>query len=301
MPEFIPEGITSIENLYDRISTTIRDIPLSDAELFIGPPNAQIDGSLLHVNWPRPGALGGIWDVTLFDIVDRSTAQHAIELIIEQGEGAPGDNEFTHYRWFKEMLADYQALQAQDPTFAPYRNVVSNPALYRHDDASKSRRITNEDARDVLDLFNGVYELLLLLLVRLYAFSDESTSQITALAYALFPLMTQILRPIGMILTTLPADEPAGAELAAPGFEIARTVHLLPHVDSTFQYLFERFEQLSAYASELGARGLSPRLPMIGENLDIMAHKFRSVGDGTYPPELLQPGLVRPYSGTVQS
>jgi hypothetical protein len=301
LPEFIPSAIGTIEDLYDQISAAIRDIPLSDAELFIGPPNAQIDGNLLHVNWPRPGALGGIWDVTLFDITDRATAQQAIDLIIEQGEGSPGDNEFTHFRWFQEMLAEYRRLKLADPSFVPYRNVVSNPCLYRHDDAAKARLITNRDARDVLDLLNGVYELLLLLLVRLYAYSDENQGQITALAYTLFPLMTQILRPIAMLLTTLPADEPAGPLRAAPGFEITRAVHHLPHVASTFQYLFERFEQLSAYAAELGERGLSPRLPLIAENLDIMAHKFRSIGDGTYPQELLSPGVVRPYAGTVES
>ncbi|MGH3003048.1 MAG: ferritin-like domain-containing protein [Gaiellaceae bacterium] len=296
LPEYVPYEIRSIEDLYDRIAQVLRDIPLSDAELFIGPPNAQIDGSLLHVDWPRPGALGGIWDVTLFDIVDRKTAQQAIDLIIEQGEGTPGDSEFTHYRWFRQMLDEYRRLHAADPAFDPARKAVANPCLYPHDDAPTARLITNPDARDVLDLFNGVYELLLLLLVRLYAYSDENQNQITALVYCLFPLMTQIMRPIAMLLTELPADDPPGAARAAPGFEVTRAVHHLPHVESTFQYLFERFEQLAAYADALGARGIGARLPLIAENLDIMANKFRSIANGTYPPELLVPGLVRPYS-----
>jgi hypothetical protein len=301
-PEFVPYGdIRSIEDLYNRIAELIRDLPLSDADLFIGPPNAQIDGNLLHVNWPRPGALGGIWDVTLFDITDRKTARQAIDLIVEQGEGTPGHSEFTHYRWFRQMLDEYRRLRKADPAFEPARKVVSNPCLYRHDDAPSARLVTNPVARDVLDLANGVYELLLLLLVRLYAYSDENQNQVTALVYTLFPLMTQILRPLTMLLTELPADERPEDERAGFGFEITRVIHHLPHVDSTFQYLFERFEQLSAYATELGSRKVSPRLPLIGENLNIMANKFRSIGDGTYPPELLLPGLVRPYSQPGQS
>jgi hypothetical protein len=299
-PEFVPFDIRSIEDLYDRIAETIRDIPLSDAELFIGPLNAQVDGNLLHVNWPRPGALGGIWDVTLFDITDRKTAQQAIDLIIEQGEGAPGDSEFTHYHWFRQMLDEYLRLREADPSFDPARSVVANPCLYRHDDAPTAHPITNPVAREVLDLFNGVYELLLLLLVRLYGSSNEAKSQnqVTALVYCLFPLMTQIMRPLAMLLTELPADDPPGEARAAPGFEITRAVHHLPHANSTFQYLFERFEQLSEYATALGGRNVGARLPMIGENLGIMAQKFRSIAGGTYPPELLLPGLVRPYTQT---
>jgi hypothetical protein len=291
-----PYAIRSIEGLYDRIAGMIDEIPLSDADLFIGPPNAQVDGNLLHVNWPRPGALGGIWDVTLFDITDRKTAHRAIDLIIEQGEGTPGHNEFTHYRWFRQILEEYRALKAADPGFDPARAVVDNPCLYRHADAPGARLITDEKARKVLALFNDVYALLLLLLIRLYAYADEDQNEITALAYTLFPMMTQIMRPIALLLTELPADDPPGAERAGPGFEIDRTIHLLPHKESTFRFLFERLEQVSATALELGEEGISPRLTSIGENLNIMANKFQAVAAGTYPPPLLLPGLVRPYS-----
>ena len=41
----------------------------------------------------------------------------AIEGIVEQGEGASGDNEDSHY---DQMLAE-------DPSFVPGRPVVSNP------------------------------------------------------------------------------------------------------------------------------------------------------------------------------
>jgi hypothetical protein len=144
-PEFAGLQITSIEDLYDRISQVLDAIPLSDAELFIGPLNAQVDGNLLHVNWPRPGALGGIWDVTLFDIADPR-------------DGAPRDR------------ADHRAGEGSP------------------DD------------------------------------SDEDTSQITALAYGLFPLMTQVMRPVAMLLTTLQADKGGGVERAGPGFEITRAI-----------------------------------------------------------------------------
>ena len=289
-PEFVPFPITSIEDLYERIRQLIREIPLSDAELFVGPPNKQVDVNLLHLNWPRPGAIGGVWDVTLFDITDRATAYQAIELIMEQGEGSPTEREFTHYHWFSQMVEQLRAMG-----FDPARNVVANPCLYLHDDAPGACVITHPQARQVLDLFNGIYELLLLILVRLYAYTDENTNQVTALQYTLFPLMTQVMRPVAMLLTTLPADKDEGPRRAGPGFEITRTIHHLPHVESAFTLLLERFHGLSQQATEL--QHLDPRLQSIGANLEIMAGKFSSIAAGTYPPELLVPGVVRPYSG----
>lgn len=287
-----PANELSIEALYDRIRTVIDALP--EAELFIGPPNAQVDGNLLHVNWPQPGALGGIWDVTLFDITDRATAHRAIDLIIEQGEGSPGESEFTHYRWFCEILDQLRELKAADPAFDPARLVVSNPCLARHPDAGPGVHVIEDpDARAVLALLNGVYELLLLVLIRLYAYGDEDTNEITALAYALFPLMTQVMRPIAMLLTTLPAG--AGPERAGPSFELGRALGFLPHRTSAFTLLEERLGALSEQA--LSLERIDARLGSIGRNLAIMRGKFTMVADGTYPPELLKPGVVRPYQG----
>jgi DUF917 family protein len=297
-PEFSGEPEESLAALYDHIRRLIANFSGTDAELFIGPPNAEIDGNILHVNFPRPGALGGIWDVTLFDIADRQTAFRAIDLIVSQGEGGPGNEEYTHYRWFRQMLDEYRSALERNPKFGPARPLVSNPALFRHPDAGgEETLITNPAARDALDLFNGAYEALLLLLYRLYGHPDLDANQVTALAYTMFPMMTQIVRPLAEILTSLPAFDYPSPMRAGPSFELTGAISLLPHKDSATRLLAEKLSALSTYAKELGARGdLPARLTSIGANLFIMANKFESIANGTYPPDLLIPGVEHFYT-----
>lgn len=302
-PEFASEVKESLAALYDKIRQLILDFPGDDAALFIGPPNAQIDGNLLHVNFPRPGALGGIWDVTLFDINDRTTALRAIDLIVEQGEGGSGTEEYTHYRWYREMLGQLQDARARNPAFEPARALVANPVLVRHADTAKGETlITNPAARDVLDLFNGAYEALLLLMYRLYGHPEMDTNQVTAFAYTMFPMMTQVIRPLAEILTALPAFDTLSPARAGPSFEITGTIALLPHTGAALQVLTEKLSALSTCAIELGQRDDLPnRLTSIGQNLLIMASKFASIAAGTYPPDLLVPGVQHYYTQTGSS
>jgi DUF917 family protein len=301
--EFSGEPEEGLAALYGRIRWLIQNLPLTDAELFVGPPNAQIDGNILHVNFPRPGALGGIFDVTLFDIGDRVTALQAIDLIVEQGEGGSGAEEFTHYRWLREIHEDYERLCAEDPAFRPARPLVANPVLYQTADTSRpGTLITHPAARDVMALWNGAYELLLLLLYRLYASGADTQSHTTALVYTMFPLMTQVIRPIAEILTSLPAFERPTQERAGPSFQLSGVVHLLPNTDAAFVVLREKLAGLAADAQRLGARAdLPPRLAYIGQNLAIMAGKFGMIAAGTYPPDLLVPGVAHFYTPPTQS
>jgi hypothetical protein len=298
--------ITGLENLYDRITWLFKHIPIPENELFIGPPNAQIDGNIMHTNFPRPGALGGVFDVTLFAITDRASALKAIDLIIAQGEGTPGHDEFTHYKWYEQMLAQYRQLKAEDPHFEPTIKMVSNPQLYQEYDAGKESIITNPTAQAVLDLFNGAYETLLLLLIRFYAHTDETKEDFAALWYTLFPMMTMIVRPLSEILVTLPAykedaqaapDDPA-VWRAGPSFEVSEdALHLLPHKSSAWKVLDERLQNLARYSKELSKQeGIPARMGYIAENLGIMSSKFSMIANGTYPPALLVPGIILPPS-----
>jgi hypothetical protein len=202
------------------------------------------------------------------------------------------------------MLDEYQRALGRNPKFEPARPLVSNPSLFSHSDVGADETlITNPSAREVLDLFNGAYEALLLLLYRLYGHPGMDTNQVTALAYTMFPMMTQIVRPLAEILTSLPAFDHPSPMRAGPSFELTGAISLLPHEDSAIRVLTERLLALSCYATQLGRRGdLSARLISIGDNLFIMANKFQSVADGSYPPDLLIPGVEHYYTqGTNKS
>jgi hypothetical protein len=52
-----------------------------------------------------------------------ASASRAIELIVEQGEGARGDWVKSHFGKFVGILEDFLAMQAADPSFDPVRPV----------------------------------------------------------------------------------------------------------------------------------------------------------------------------------
>ncbi|MDE0721296.1 MAG: hypothetical protein OSB75_12205 [Dehalococcoidia bacterium] len=55
------------------------------------------------------------------------SAVAAIEGIVEEGDGASGDNEDSNYGRFKAMGDQYDQMLKEDRGFVPGRPVVSNP------------------------------------------------------------------------------------------------------------------------------------------------------------------------------
>lgn len=309
MSSYVPVKFTTIEELYDHISWLIDNIPMSDTELFLGARDGQVDGELLHLDWPRPGALGGIFDTTLFPVTDRASAHRAIDLIIAQGEGTPDEHEFTHFKWFTEMRQELSDQLEKDPEFEPAFDVPTNPSLWQRPGLDSGSLITDPVAREVASLADGVYSLLLLLLARTYAYTDIAPAfdyqgagatgatygnDVVALQYTLFPLMTQAFRPVCEVLIGLPARAD-GSGRAAPSFDLDGPVAMLPHRDAAFAYLAERFFELSAAAIQIGeAHEATSRLAYIGSNLAIMGNKMTDIAAGTYPEPLMKPGVIVP-------
>jgi hypothetical protein len=260
------------------LRNAFQNFPLSDKALFIGPPRAQVGGDVLNLNFPRVGGLGGVYDATLFDISNRATAIQAIDLIIEQGEGLPDDKKddaFTHYMRFLNILKECRALKKADSAFEPARSVIDNPTLFLHDDADGGNLVTNPTARGVLGVFNAAYTTLLLLMMRFYGHTDETPAELSALTYTLFPMMTMIIRPLGEVLTQLPAGADPQKGLAGPSFELPAPVAFLPHKRAAWAYLNERFAEMVAECYRVAGLPNAPaRLKGIAQNLDLLANKF---------------------------
>jgi hypothetical protein len=136
--------------------------------LFIGPPDAQATG---------------IWR-ELTPVTDVASAQRAIELIIEQGEGTPADQEDNHFRRFIEMLTEYRKELAATPAFQPARPVVQNPLLDLQRDQPVTGNlgvnlITDQLARDVIEIFGAIYARSAADPHRYFAHTDEDDEQLT--------------------------------------------------------------------------------------------------------------------------
>ena len=284
-PEPLP--YRTLGELYGNILAGLRAFPGGEKALFIGPRDAQVDGAQLNIDFPRLGKLGGVYGITIFPVTGIETAQQAIELIVEQGEGGPEvEEEASHYHRFKEILHQ----MAEMPSFQPAYPVVTNPALYITEEEGRAATVdgamartlvTNPPARAVMDLFNGAYEVTLLLLIRLYAHTDEDDAELAALRYAaFFPMMTMVIRPLGEIIVTLPAFDDGRKGNAGPSFETFGSTQFLPHKQAAWIVLQERLDELATDCERLagqlfGGRHIHGRLGYVAESLRLIARAFR--------------------------
>jgi len=251
---FEPGAVDALADLYDRIRTLFETLP--ERILFIGPPAAQFNTHDVF-----PGAIRGLdiskspaYNVSLEKVCNRKSAIAVIEQIIAEGEGAkmeggPG----THFAIFMAVLIELTEMQSKDPDFEPARPVVSNPTLKCPAPNPAVAVVSNPFARDTLALFEASYETMLLGLTRFFTFPENDQEEMSALQQAVFfPMMTTIIRPLGEVLTMLPAtdsgslDSRAGASFRAP-----ETFTLTPHKWAAFHVLYMRYGDMETMASNL--------------------------------------------------
>ena len=135
-----------------------------DAAVFIGPPKAQATTEVFE--WPQ-----------LTAVTDLASASRAIEVIVEQGEGARGDWVNSHFGKFVGILEDYLAVRAADPSLEPARPVL--PVFLRPPpDVDEPVLIDDPLTRRVADLINAVYEIVLQLQSRYFVLHGETADEL---------------------------------------------------------------------------------------------------------------------------
>jgi hypothetical protein len=272
----VPEDYQTVGHLYRGIEQGLERLVErhGEAGVFIGPPEAQATTEVFE--WPE-----------LTAVTDLASAAAAIELIIEQGEGARGDWRDAHFGKFVALLDDYLATRAADPGFDPARPV--EPAYVRRppDVEAKVASIGDPLTAQVADLFNAVYETTLQALSRYFVHSGETAGQVTTLATTTKHLMNWVMRPLGSVLTTLPLGPDQPGMMAGPAFEIVQpSFYVLPHRDAAWRILTERLDELAGRADRLsGTAGLG-KLTELADDLRGMAGDVASAaadGRGSAP------------------
>ncbi len=263
--EIVPRGqdFATVGHLYRSIEAGFAHLAdkLGERWLFVGPPRAQ--ATQHYFVWPE-----------LVAVTDLATAQKAIDEILEQGEGPRGHWKDAHFGQFVEILDEYTQLREANPAFNPVRPVVTvnvRPAVRE----TEIPLVTDPLTRQVMDLFNVSYEILLLMLQRFFAHTEETDAQLKALADATVALMFRAIKPLGNLVTTLPAGPEYPRRTAGPSFELFyETDYVLPHREAAWILLTQRIRQAAAFCEP----GI-PCAPQVTTGLDAVKTSLTEIAE----------------------
>lgn len=235
--ELLPRGqeFGTVSHLYRSIEAGLARLAerFGESGLFIGSPRTQASATTFR--WPD-----------LVPITDLASATSAIERIVEQGEGARGEWRSAHYGRFLAVSEEYLALRQADPAFEPAHPVVA-AGVRAVEGVEPAVRITDAATAATSDLFNVVYDLLLQMLVRYFAFGHETDEQLQALAHSCVSLMFGAIKPLGLLLATLPVGPEHPGSTAGANFALAyRSSFLLPHRRAAWIRFCERLEEAAS-------------------------------------------------------
>ena len=97
-----------------------------------------------------------------------------------------------------------------------------------------------------------MYELLLQLIARYFAFGHETSEQRQVLAHTAVGLMFHAIKPLGLLLACLPVGPDDPGVTAGANFQLPyRASFLLPHRRSAWLRFAERLEELADFADGL--------------------------------------------------
>jgi Ferritin-like len=267
-PDIVPQvqDFATVGHLYRSVEDGIAHLAekLGEERLFIGPLDGQADAD--HFRWP---------DLT--PVTDLASARVAIDTIVEQGEGARGDWRTSHFGRFVEILEEYRAMKAADPGFDPARPVM--PACIRPVEGGfVMPMITDPFTIQVADLMNVGYEILLQVLYRYFAHTDETPEHLSTLADVAVGLMYMVVRPLGGIITTLPVGPDHLGWTAGPNFELFyATDYLLPHRGAAWKIMEERLREAAAFGARVQENAdpaLAPKIAKVGSDMAKLADRL---------------------------
>jgi hypothetical protein len=211
---------------------------MGEDRLFIGPAFHQADEAAFR--WPDLGP-----------ITDLQSANRTVAFIVEQGEGATGDWAQAHYGRFLGVLDEYRAMRREDPNFEPVHPVVG-AGMRDVEGIAPDVYITDPTTGGCSDLFNAVYELILQMIARYFAFGRETPEQRQVLAHTAVGLMFQAIKPLGLLLARLPVGPDHPGVTTGANFQLPyRSSFLLPHRRSAWIRFAERLDELADFASDL--------------------------------------------------
>src|SRR5574338_266185 len=174
----------------------------------------------------------------------------------------------AHFRRLIRMLDAYLALREANPGFDPTRPVdlahVRPPAS-----GAEVTVIGDGFTARCADLLNATYELILQLLSRYFANTDESPEQLATLADVAVGLMYTAVKPLGDLVTRLPVGPEQPGRTAGPALELFYDVdYLLPHRVAAWVLMEERLREIAELATRCRDQCMPTFMPILARVTD---------------------------------
>jgi hypothetical protein len=253
------QDFDTVGHLYRSIEMGLTQLTerMGETGLFIGPARAQ--ATSVHLEFDD-----------LAPVTDLASARAAIEVVVEQGEGARGDWREAHFGRLILMLDEYLAIGSANPTFDPARPVIL-AHVRRPPSGAQVTLIDHGFTARCADLLNAVNELILQLLSRYFANTDESSEQLATLAEVAVALMKTVVKPLGGLVTRLPVGPDHPDRTAGPAFELFYDVdYLLPHREAAWAIIEERLREVADLAMRCRDECIPTFLPPLSRITDAL-------------------------------
>jgi CDGSH-type Zn-finger protein/uncharacterized Fe-S cluster protein YjdI len=208
------------------------------------------------------------------------TALAALGAIVEQGEGAPGHSDGSHYRRFVEIREELARLRAANPAFEPALPVASNPVLRPPPRPEGRVWIEDDESAATVDLANATYALMLRLLA--YSYSVPRPSPAKRLCIDLAVALMRAVTLLAEHAARLPAGPSNPRVNAGVSFTALRDAAPFPAGTQTGRFFVERLDDFLDHAAKLGDR--DPRVGAAARILrDVRARAERGFRDAPAP------------------
>src|SRR5215471_834321 len=244
------QGFLTIGHLYRGIEQGLSDLAarIGERALFVGEPRAQATPE--RFRWPQ-----------LIAVTDLASAYAALNEIIEQGEGARGDWRPAHYGRFLGIWDEYRKLREQDPSFEPARPVMPAFTQQPYDIGEPQPQPTEPLTREVAELFNLAYEVLLQVLTRFFTHTDETDEQLDVLVQTALGIMADVLKPLGTALTRLPMGPGNPGRTGGAAFQMYYQMgNFVPWRNAAWVLLSERAAVLSRQCAQCATQDGVPEV-----------------------------------------
>ena len=228
-----------------------------DDDAFCGDPLLQLGPTELDLTGAQP-------------VICIKTALAALNSIVEQGEGAPGHSENSHFAKFAQIRSELAALKAANPSFEPAFPSATNPVLRPPVHATGRVWIEDEEAAKTVDAANTGYALMLRLLAYSYAVPRGSEKGLVV------GLAIDLMRAVALLgdrAARLPAGPSNPHCNAGVSFTALRDAAPFARGVGARRFFTERFAELAAATALLDAS--DPRVEKATRLMDGLAARAK--------------------------